>query len=143
MQPNAWAQLSVSSQNTLLWASALANLRAEEDKNSTAVAEINAFDIFVGMLLEHPQDAESKALLQHFHLTPGQILPIEYPRVSKEAIERNLHLVTSESAMLLDPDAQSIVDAGIKMGLSSGNSDVSDLNEPRQSRGLIRPWPRT
>jgi hypothetical protein len=127
MQPNTWTRLSTSSKRTLLWASALANLRSQEHESSTPAAEINAFDILVGMLLEHPKDAEPKILLQHFHLAPGQILPADYPRLSKEDIERNLRSVTSESAMLLDPDANNIVDTGVKLGLSSGSSEVAEL----------------
>ena len=127
MKSDIWPKLSSSSKRTLLWASALANLRAEEHEIPTTTAEINPFDMLVGMLLEHPKDAEPKILLQHFHLTPGQILPSDYPQLSKEAIERNLRTATPESAVLLDTDANNIVDAGIRLGMSSGSSEVVEL----------------
>ncbi|MCP4261070.1 MAG: hypothetical protein GY774_26695, partial [Planctomycetes bacterium] len=121
------AQLSTSSQRTLLWASALANIRAAEHETNKTFSEINAYDMLIGMLLEHPKDSEPKMLLEHFHLTLGQVLPSDYPRLSKEAIERNLLPVTSESAMRLDPDASNIVDSGVKLGMSSGSSEVAEL----------------
>ena len=116
MEPTRWTQLSISSQRALLWASALAKLREGGFVTNNSSIEINAFDILIGMILEHPKDAEPLILLQHFNLTPGQILPTDFPRLSKEIIERNLLSVTSESAMQLDPEAYNIVDAGIKSG---------------------------
>lgn len=127
MQPNTWAQLSISSQNTLLWASAIANIREIEHESTNTFPEINSYDMLIGMLLEHPKDAEPKILLEHFHLSPGQLLPSDYPRLSKEAIERNLLSVTSESAMHLDNDADLILNKGVELGMSSGNSNVAEL----------------
>ena len=127
MEPTRWTQLSISSQRALLWASALAKLREGGFVTNTSSIEINAFDILIGMILEHPKDAEPLILLQHFNLTPGQILPTDFPRLSKEIIERNLLSVTSESAMQLDPEAYNIVDAGINLGINSGSPQVVEL----------------
>lgn len=127
MDSNNWDQLSRSSKRSLLWASALANLRAEENGFFTSTVEITPFDMLVGMLLEHPKESEPRILLEHFDLTAGQILPSDYPKLSKDSIERNLRTVTPESAMRLDSDAKYIVDAGISLGMSSGSSEVAEL----------------
>ncbi len=127
MDSNHWTRLSFSSKRAFFWASAIANLRAAESSIPPTVIQISAFDILVGMLLEHPKDAEPKILLDHFQLTPGQVLPPDYPRLSKESLERHLPFVSPESAMFLDPDTQNILEIGIKLGLSTGSSEVVEL----------------
>ena len=98
MQPNSWNQLSVSSRRTLQWAGALARYRAEQTGKDPASSEADAFDLLVGMLLEHPLDAEPKLLLEHFHLVPGQVLPADYMRPSPEAIERHMRAISAGKA---------------------------------------------
>ncbi len=127
MESNIWSQLSESSRRTLYWAAALANIRAFDGKTTEAIAEINTFDIFLGMLLEHPRDAEPRILLEHFHLTPVQVLPVEYPKLSREAIELNMLHVSPEKAMQLDSYAAMALELGIKLGLSTGDSSVAEL----------------
>jgi len=128
MQPNALSQLSTSSRRALLWAGALARYRAEQqggDPSSPAAAD--TFDLLIGMLLEHPDDAEPKVLLDHFHLVPGQVLPADYPRPLPEAIERHMRVLPPEAPPPLQSDAEMTVGTGTQLGLSSGSARVAEM----------------
>jgi hypothetical protein len=120
-------QLSISSRRALLWAGALARYRAEQRGEDPSSSAADAFDLLVGMLLEHPEDAEPKLLLEHFHLVPGQLLPADYSRPLPEAIERHMRALSPDEPPPLEQDAQMVVEMGTKLGLSTGSSEVAEL----------------
>jgi hypothetical protein len=119
--------LSISSRRALLWAGALARYRAEQRGDDPGSAAADAFDLLVGMLLEHPEDAEPRLLLAHFHLVPGQLLPFDYPRPPPEAIAGHMRALSPDQAPLLQPDAQWIVQTGTELGLRTGSPEVAEL----------------
>ena len=127
MEPPVLNQLSTSSRRALLWAGALARYRAEQRGEDPSSSAADAFDLLVGMLLEHPDDAEPKLLLEHFHLVPGQVLPADYPRPLPEAIERHMRMLAPDQPPPLQQDAKMIVEMGIKKGLASGSPEVAEL----------------
>ncbi len=127
MQPRAMEQLSISSRRALLWAGALARYRAEQRGEDPSSAAADSFDLLVGMLLEHPEDAEPKVLLEHFHLVPGQLLPAGYPRPLPEAIERHMRVLDADQPPPLQQDAETIVDSGMQIGMSSGSPEVAEM----------------
>ncbi|GGO87247.1 hypothetical protein GCM10011348_39990 [Marinobacterium nitratireducens] len=122
-----WSQLSISSRHALQWAAAMARYRAERSGGDPESSAVDAFDLLVGMLLEHPLDAEPLVLLQHFQLVPGQLLPPDYPRPALETLERHLDGVWPDSQPPLEQDVQMIVQQGTELGLSTGNPDVAEM----------------
>ena len=122
MESNSWHQLSISSRHALQWAGALARYRAEIEGADPASSAADTFDLLVGMLLEHPQNAEPKLLLEHFHLSPGQVLPADYPRPTPEAIERHMRAISPDNLPPLENEAGSIVAQGIEIVVLGDNT---------------------
>jgi hypothetical protein len=127
MQQDLMGNLSFSSRRSLMWAGALSRYRSEqigEDPNSAAA---DVFDLMVGMMLEHPDDSEPKQLLEHFHFSPGQALPPNYPQPLPEAIERHMRLLPLDQPPPLQQDASTVVEAGLNIGMRSGSSEVAEM----------------
>jgi len=127
MSVEPWSQLSVSVRHALLWAAALARCRDEQQGNDPSSAVANAFDLLVGMLLEHPDDAEPKLLLDHFQLVPGQILPADYPRPMADSIVHQMAAISPDGMPAVDQDVTMIVQQGSDLGMSSGSPEVAEL----------------
>ena len=127
MQQDTLSHLSISSRRSLMWAGALSRYRAEQLGQDPNSAMADAFDLLVGMMLEHPEDSEPKQLLEHFHLSPGQALPTGYPLPLPEAIERHMRMLPADRPPPLEPDAERVVDTGLKIGLGTGSTEVAEL----------------
>lgn len=70
---------SSSVDRALLWAQAVATLRGS--------SQITEMDLFLGLLLVHPDDqGEVRQLLDHFELTARDVLPDDFPPISVEAL---------------------------------------------------------
>jgi len=124
--PNQWNRLSQSSKKTLLWAAALAHHRTEQGRGNPS-AQADTFDLLVGMILEHPADAEPKILLEHYGLVPGHVLPLDYPRPTSEDLQRHLARIPAGTMPPLNDEALKVVEHGISIGMSSGSADVAEL----------------
>ena len=127
MQADLMANLSISSRRALMWAGALSRYRSEQLGEDPSSAAADAFDLMVGMMLEHPEDSEPKQFLEHFHLSPGQALPPEYPQPLAEAIERHMRMLPADEPPPLQQDAEMVVEMGVKIGMSSGSAKVAEL----------------
>lgn len=74
--------VSSSTQTALRWAAALAADNSRPDR-------VDGADLLVGALLAHPdRDGEVRQLLEHFGLTGRDLLPDDYPLLSKEVLLR-------------------------------------------------------
>ncbi len=127
MESPLFSKLSISSRSMLMWAGALSRYRAEQRGEDPSSAAADAFDLLVGMMLQHPDDSEPMQLLKHFHLSPGQALPPDYPHPLPEAIERHMRMLRADEPPPLQQDAEMVVEMGVKNGLSTGNPEVAEL----------------
>jgi hypothetical protein len=121
------SNLSISSRRSLMWAGALSRYRSEQRGEDPSSAAVDAFDLLVGMMLEHPDDSEPRQLLEHFHLSPGQALPPDYPQPLPEAIERHMRMLPADEPPPMQQDAMMVVEMGEKIGMSSGSAEVAEL----------------
>ncbi len=120
-------QLSQSASQALQWAGVLARFRAEfagDDPNS---AQTDSFDLFLGMMLAQPDLSEPGVLLSHFHLTPGQVLPDDYPRPAADDLRRHLAAVADENAVSPDQDAAPILEAANRLGIADIDGEVVEV----------------
>ena len=127
MQADLMASLSISSRRALMWAGALSRYRSEQLGEDPSSAAADAFDLMVGMMLEHPEDSELKQFLEHFHLSPGQALPAEYIHPLPEALERHMRMLPADQPPPMQQDAEMVVEMGVKIGMSSGSTKVAEL----------------
>lgn len=104
----------------------MAALRAE---HSTAISTqgIDVYDLWVGMLLSHPSDSEGEALLTHFGLQTGQILPQGYPVPDEKNVQRLMTSLPSAELPAMDSIVGEVLDIAMKYGLRSGSGDVVEL----------------
>jgi hypothetical protein len=102
--------LSRSADLALRWAMAAAAHR-EGIPPSPEGPAVEAADLFVGVLLAHPdRDGEGRVLLEHFSLTARDVLPPDYPAVSAEDLQRWARDVSRSSTPVLGQTAAAIVD---------------------------------
>jgi hypothetical protein len=94
---------SPSVQRALEWAAACAALRGEGQT-------VNSADLFLGILLAHPDDrGEMWALLAHFGLTARDLLPDDYPAITTESLAKAAKTVTGPTQENWDPDVDEIL----------------------------------
>jgi peptidoglycan hydrolase CwlO-like protein len=119
--------LSLSSKKALHWAEVMSRLRSEQSDESDTQS-VNIFDLFVGVLLSHPEDSEAKILLNHFKLHPGQILPEDYPLPDVDSVQRLAPLVSTDGVPDLDSTVAEAVEVALKEGANSGSPEVAELS---------------
>ena len=122
-----WDQLSISSKRALQWAVAVARARAALGGDTPDSMSANSFDLLVGMLLAHPLDSEPAALLAHFRLVPGHVLPQDVVRPSAEEIDRQLARLPEPGMLPFDEGVTEIVEVGVKIGMGTGSTEVAEL----------------
>jgi hypothetical protein len=94
--PDAWDQLSRSSKQALRWAGAAARARRELDDGLPDDAEVDEYDLLVGILLAHPRRSEPRALLDHVGATAAELLPPTYPSLDADLLERHVVAVSED-----------------------------------------------
>lgn len=124
IRPSIWR----TSQASLRWAAALASCRHGEEPSDELGPEVNTFDLFVGLLLAHPDQSEPKTMLEHFRLTLGQVLPEDYKRPDAQALEQNLRSI---------PDSGPQMDKYVREILEY--SESSSTNNPDDAALIYRP----
>ena len=111
---------SPSMQKALGWAEACAALRGD------GVRVVTESDLFLGLLLAHPDDrGEMRVLLAHFGLTARDLLPGDYPAVTTASLRGAARTVAEPSPDAWDPQVSEILaTAG---SLSGGNAQVAHV----------------
>jgi hypothetical protein len=79
IQETVWDELSRSSKSALRWAAAMARMRADRAGRSVEGAEIDEFDLLVGIMIAHPAQSEPRQLLAHVGASATDVLPPDYP----------------------------------------------------------------
>ena len=105
-------QLSDSSKKAFYWADVMSTLRYEQGDESSP-GPVNVYDLFVGILLSHPRDSEAKALLDHFKLQPGQVLPQDYTLPDEVSVRRLAPTVSTEGLPSMDDVVNEIVEIAL------------------------------
>ena len=84
LQETIWDELSQSSKHALRWAAALSRMRADRAGRPVDGAEVDEFDLLVGIMLAHPGRSEPRQLLEHVGASAADVLPPNYPAPGKE-----------------------------------------------------------
>ena len=117
-------RLSVSSQAALRFAWAAAQEREDRPPPS---AEVNPWDLLVGMVLAHPGTSEAELTFRHCGLVVGQALPSDYPQLTQEALNEHL----AETPVTVDPplndEADAIVTRAVERRRPDPPSTVTEL----------------
>src|SRR6266571_6131005 len=94
------ADYSPSVQRALLWAAATAALRGEKEQPSS-------IDVFIGALLAHPdEEGEVWQLLQYFGLTGRDVLPDNFPTITREWLKNSAGRIRQDQSSPLSSDLQ-------------------------------------
>jgi len=129
---------SPSVQSALLWAAATAALRGEDKQPGPG-----SIDAFIGALLAHPyEEGEVWQLLQYFELTGRDVLPDNYPVITRESLKTSAGRIRRDESLSPSSDLQ--------MALQAAQSLAGDaplrivhllgglLSEPTQLAGSLR-----
>jgi predicted nuclease with TOPRIM domain len=124
MDPGFIDKLSTSSRHVLQWAEGLAKHRAEKSGYDATSYEVDTFDLFIGMMLEHSQpDSEPNVFLNHFNLIVGQLLPANYSTPTVNELQRQLDHVSVNAEPVLDSEASAVVSNGISIASQYGSTE--------------------
>lgn len=124
MEGGGWDSLSISSQNALKFAWAAARVRTGFNPPS---AEVDPWDLLVGIVLSHPGYSEAELAFRHFGLVVGQALPDDYPRLSVEELNAHLSAMSPSESPPLTREAQAIVEKAAASGVPASRADVAEL----------------
>jgi KAP family P-loop domain len=102
VQETIWGELSLSSKDALRWAAAMARMRADRAGRPIDGAEVDEFDLLVGIMLAHPDRSEPRQLLEHVGASAADVLPPNYPAPGKE-LERYGAGIPDQSPELTQP----------------------------------------
>jgi hypothetical protein len=107
-----WTQLSENSRRAFqfAWAAAQERTGHEPDK-----AEVNTFDLLVGIVLAQPGASEAEATFRHFGLVVGQALPSGYPLLTADILKRHLGATSPDATPPAEAQVDDIVQAAIQM----------------------------
>jgi peptidoglycan hydrolase CwlO-like protein len=118
-----WQALSDSSKKALQFAWAAAQERTDLLPPS---AEVDSWDLLIGILLSHPGDSEAEQAFRHFGLVAGQALPDGYPQLTPDGLNRRLSAMPPDQVPPLG-EAQNIVGAAVSFGISASASGIVEL----------------
>lgn len=120
MADSPTGNFSPSVQRALGWAEACAALRGDD------VRVVTEPDLFLGLLLAHPDDhGEMRVLLAHFGLTARDLLPGDYPAVTIATLREAAKTVSSPSPDSWAPQVADIL--AMAGSLSGGNAQVAHV----------------
>ena len=126
--PEVWQQLSRSSKLALRWAGAAARARNERNGRSPDNAEVDEFDLLVGILLAHLRDSEPRALLAHVGATAADLLPLEYSLPTEALLERHVRAVSGTTSPGLSDEVEGVLlDATASFMSSDGFVELRGL----------------
>jgi hypothetical protein len=109
------ANYSPSVQRALLWAAATAALRGEDKQPGPG-----SIDVFIGALLAHPdEEGEVWQLLKYFGLTGRDVLPDNYPVITRESLKNSAGRIGQDESSPLSSDLQMALQAA--QGLAGTN----------------------
>ena len=117
-------RLSRSSRRALELAWAAAQIRTGREP---AEAEVDSWDLLVGILLSHPGYSEAESAFRHFGLVAGQLLPDQYPHLTIEELNQRLFLMGQGQSPPLSKDADEIVGAATSLGITASKSGIAEL----------------
>jgi hypothetical protein len=129
---------SPSVQSALLWATATAALRGEDKQPGPG-----SIDAFIGALLAHPdEEGEVWQLLQYFELTARDVLPDNYPVITRESLKNSAGRIRQDEPPLLSSDLLMALQAAQSL---AGTNQVQIvhllgglLSEPTELAGSLR-----
>ena len=100
----------------------------ERTSNPPPSAVVDGWDLLVGMLLADPGKSEAEQTLRHFSLVVGQALPVDYPRLTAEILNRRLALLPANGNPPVTPDVQNTVQTALQF---SGGTGPDEGIQPR------------
>jgi uncharacterized protein YoxC len=103
MQETVWGELSRSSKSALRWAAAMARMRADRAGRLVDKAEVDEFDLLVGIMLSHPGRNEPRQLLAHVGASAADVLPPDYPVPGKDLERYGAQIPADQSPELTQP----------------------------------------
>lgn len=119
-----WELLSESSRRALLFASAAAQERTALEKSR---AEIDCWDLLVGILLSHPGQSEAELTFSHFGLVAGQALPDGYPQLTADGLNNQLAQMSPDENPVLSEEAGAVIREAIGFGRAASADGVAEL----------------
>jgi hypothetical protein len=119
-----WDLLSFSSKKALRFAWAAAQERTGYDPPS---AQVDSWDLLVGILLSHPGDSEAELTFRRFGLVGGQALPDGYPQLTAEGLNRRLSLAPPDQEPPLAEEVDAIIGQAAVAGAAASRAGVAEL----------------
>ena len=103
MPETVWGELSQSSKSALRWAGAMARIRADRAGGLVDEADVDEFDLLVGIMLAHPGRSEPRQLLAHIGASAADVLPPDYPVPGKDLERYGAQIPADQSPELTQP----------------------------------------